>query len=57
MEMNVSARLLAAAGIIGVLFGFAAALFLERRSRRSCAEELTQHPERLDEMLDPTDDA
>lgn len=32
-------------------------LWLERRRARRRADELARHPERLDQMLDPTDDA
>ena len=34
-----------------------AALVRARRRRRESTPELNQHPERLEQMLDPTDDA
>ena len=43
--------------LIGLTIGIAAGLFMRRRAKRRRAEELIKHPERLDQMLDPTDDA
>ena len=38
--------------------GFAAGVLMRARRRRSAGiPELNQHPERLEQMLDPTDDA
>ena len=38
---------------IGALFGW----FLRMRAKRRHADEIIKHPERLEQMLDPTDDA
>ena len=46
-----------AAILIGLAIGAAVGVFLKRRRAWRRADELTRHPERLDEMLDPTDDA
>jgi hypothetical protein len=46
-----------AAILIGLAIGAGVGVFLKRRRARRRADELTHHPERLDEMLDPTDDA
>ena len=46
-----------AAILVGLAIGAVAGLFMRRQSQRRRADELAQHPERLDQMLDPTDDA
>jgi hypothetical protein len=46
-----------AAILVGLAIGAVVGLIMRRRSQRRRADELTQHPERLDQMLDPTDDA
>jgi hypothetical protein len=43
--------------LVGLAIGAVVGLFMRRRSKRRRADELAQHPERLDQMLDPTDDA
>ena len=43
--------------LIGLTIGVAIGMFMKRRAKRRRADELTQHPERLEQMLDPTDDA
>ena len=44
--------------IAGVLAGlWARSAFTERRRQQAQIPELNKHPERLDQMLDPTDDA
>jgi hypothetical protein len=46
-----------AAILVGLSIGAIVGLFMRHRSKRRRAGELARHPERLDEMLDPTDDA
>jgi hypothetical protein len=46
-----------AAILIGLAIGAAIVVLLKRRRARRRADELAQHPERLEQMLDPTDDA
>jgi hypothetical protein len=46
----------AAAAIVGAILGLAGGLYLKRKHRRE-PDDLLHHPERLDQMLDPTDDA
>ena len=44
--------------LIGVLVaGLVARSVVRNRRRKAATTELNQHPERLDQMLDPTDDA
>jgi len=43
--------------LVGLAIGVATGLVLRRRSKRRRADELLQHPERLEQMLDKTDDA
>jgi Flp pilus assembly protein TadB len=43
--------------LVGLAIGIGAILLIRRRARRRRADELIQHPERLDQMLDKTDDA
>jgi hypothetical protein len=45
---------LVAAAVIGVIVG---AVRMNRRKRGDATPELHKHPERLDQSLDPTDDA
>jgi hypothetical protein len=44
-----------AVGVLAVLL--AAAVIVRARRRKSAVPELNQHPERLEQMLDETDDA
>ena len=46
-----------AAILIVLAVGAAIGMFLKRRRARRRADELAKHPERLEQMLDPTDDA
>ena len=46
-----------AAILVGLAIGAVVGLFMRRRTRRRRADELVKHPERLEESLDPTDDA
>jgi hypothetical protein len=46
-----------AATLTGLGIAAAVTVFLRRRSKRRRAEDLTLHPERQEQMLDPTDDA
>lgn len=46
-----------AALIIGLTIGLAVGLFVRQRAKQRRADELIQHPERLEQNLDPTDDA
>lgn len=46
-----------AAILVGLAIGAVVGLIMRRRSQRRRADELAQHPERLDQMLDRTDDA
>ena len=46
-----------AAILVGLSIGAVVGLIMRRRSQRRRADELAEHPERLEEMLDPTDDA
>jgi len=43
--------------LVGLAIGVAAGLLMRRRAQRRRADELLKHPERLDQMLDKTDDA
>jgi hypothetical protein len=43
--------------IVALLVGLWARSALQERRRRLAQSELNKHPERLDQMLDPTDDA
>jgi hypothetical protein len=43
--------------LIGLAIGATVGVFVRRRVKRRRAEALIQHPERLEQMLDPTDDA
>ena len=43
--------------VIGVVVGFVALALVRARRRKSQIPELNQHPERLEQMLDETDDA
>jgi hypothetical protein len=45
---------LAGSAVIAVVMGVIATLY---RRKRTAVPEVVKHPERLDEMLDPTDDA
>jgi hypothetical protein len=46
-----------AAILVGLSIGAVVGLIMRRRSKRRHADALARHPERLEEMLDPTDDA
>jgi uncharacterized protein YneF (UPF0154 family) len=46
-----------AAILIGLAVGAIVGVFIRIRSKRRRADELIKHPERLEQMLDPTDDA
>jgi hypothetical protein len=44
--------------VVAIVVGFAAGVAIRKRRRRAdVTPELHRHPERLDQMLDPTDDA
>jgi hypothetical protein len=43
--------------VIGVVVGFVALALVRACRRKSQIPELNQHPERLEQMLDETDDA
>jgi gas vesicle protein len=43
--------------LIGLAIGALTGMVLRRRSKRARADALIKHPERLEQMLDPTDDA
>jgi hypothetical protein len=49
-------RNLAGIVLVAVLVAACGRWIVRRRARRR-ADELARHPERLDQMLDPTDDA
>lgn len=52
--MRILVPVLVVAAIAGFLTGF---LLRARRRKGDATPELHRHPERLDQMLDPTDDA
>ncbi len=43
--------------LLGLAIVTSVGVFLWRKARRRRADELIKHPERLEQMLDPTDDA
>ena len=57
MEIRWPVFVAIAAASLVVLLGVAGALYWKRRKRLSRSDEIIEHPERLDEMLDSTDDA
>jgi hypothetical protein len=56
-DLSLAIIVIVVAAAAGALLGFAGGIFMKRSLRQSHGDGLTEHPERLDEMLDPTDDA
>jgi LPXTG-motif cell wall-anchored protein len=55
-EPSTGVAFVIAAAAVGAVLGLVGGLYLKRRSQRE-PNDLLHHPERLDQMLDPTDDA